>query len=708
MTLRKSFWGSVRENMKRRIGIIVCIVLFFMMSHPIATLLMLSNAQYDGWLTAAEKAERLHNALREVVGYNQGYAIAIMGIAIICAVQGFSYMYHKKKVDMYESLPITKSKRFAVIQVSGILSFAMIYLVNGIFSLIIGIGFNATTWETVQVFGLSFLIYLLLYISVYEFTTIAVMLTGNIIVALLAVGALGVYELGIQGLVSFFKGSCFSTYSYFSEIDMLSAIKLSPFFQLYTISQQNIRTIEAAKEFMQKGGAKILTLAILAIFYFLISFILYKIRPNEATERAIAFSKTKPVIKVLLMIPLSLLAGILFYEVSYNRIGFLFFGIILGACLTHAFFQVVFEYDFKAIFKNWKCFFYVIPAIAIFLAIFMLDIFGYDKYVPESNQVSSVAIVFDDGMNQTYYATSYDYYGSDRIRLETMNLTEENIDSVRAIAQTSIDTMNVKDEKGLASEDKIETENETATIMYATVLYKMKNGKEVYRSIPIDYVAQQDQINTIYGNDEYIGSCIMIDEEKIDSIEYANGVDRDSIENEKMDTIETAYLKDLKSATVADKCELPVGVISWSLKEEYYNYNRNLNLIQTTALIIYPSYKNTIAMLESMDIEVTAQLLAEEISYITITDNTETVYEENNFETITTGQKVETYKDQADIEKIIDAMVPMEFMQYVGWTNDYGDYYQIDLFVVPKKGIDRYQEIMGARFILKENVYPDL
>ena len=99
MTLKTSFWGSIRENMKRRIGINICIILFFVMSHPIAALLALSNVEYANWNTVAEKIERIHTALSGIVGYNQGYAIAIMGIAVVCAVQGFSYMYQKKKVD---------------------------------------------------------------------------------------------------------------------------------------------------------------------------------------------------------------------------------------------------------------------------------------------------------------------------------------------------------------------------------------------------------------------------------------------------------------------------------------------------------------------------------------------------------------------------------------------------------------------------------
>ena len=690
MTLKTSFWGSIRENMKRRIGINICIILFFVMSHPIATLLSLSNVEYANWNTAAEKMERIRLALSGIVGYNQGYAIAIMGIAVICAVQGFSYMYHKKKVDMYESLPITKTRRFAIIQLSGILSFAGIYLINGILSLLVGIGFHATTWEAVQVFAVSYLIYLLLYISVFEFTTIAVMLSGNIIVSILAVGALGIYEVGIQGLLSFFKGSFFTTYSSYSESNMLSTIKLSPFFLLSTITQKNIQNIDNVTQFLQIGGYKILALVVLSVLYLGVGYVLYKIRPNEATERAIAFPKTKTAIKVLLMIPLSLLIGILFYEISYNQIGFLLFGIILGTFLTHAFFQAVFEYDFKAILKNWKCFFYVIPVIAIILFIFMGDILGYDKYVPEANKVKSVAIILQDGTDQTYFGYSNGNYGPEKIRLDKMELTGENIETVIGIAK------------------EVNNKEITANDMFATVLYKMNNGKKVYRSIRIDYNKQQDALNTLYKNEEYIDSSIFIDADIIDAIDYSNGIDHSAIEKEELNSIVSAYKADIQNATISEKSEIPVGIINFSLKDAFYTNLWRKDLLETTTLIIYPSYQNTIALLKGLHVEIETKVLPSEIGYITVTDNSKINYDNNNYQQFSSDAISETYTDQEDIKKIVEAMIPAELIQYVGWQSSFEQYYQIDIFVVPKKGIDRYQELIDARFMLLENIIPEL
>ena len=60
---------------------------------------------------------------------NNYYALAVVLMAAICALTGFSYIYSRPKLDFYHSLPISRSRLFAVDYATGALCALVPYLV---------------------------------------------------------------------------------------------------------------------------------------------------------------------------------------------------------------------------------------------------------------------------------------------------------------------------------------------------------------------------------------------------------------------------------------------------------------------------------------------------------------------------------------------------------------------------------------------------
>ena len=128
MMSKNSFWASMLENNKRRIWVWIVSGLLWFFYYPVGMALMMSRKKNHNMidrLTGEAARARLLEESDFWLSANIGVGMLITLFAIVCAIQGFSYLYSRKKVDMYHSVPVKKTRRFAVIYINGIL----IYLI---------------------------------------------------------------------------------------------------------------------------------------------------------------------------------------------------------------------------------------------------------------------------------------------------------------------------------------------------------------------------------------------------------------------------------------------------------------------------------------------------------------------------------------------------------------------------------------------------
>ncbi|MDE5597525.1 MAG: hypothetical protein K2J04_06795, partial [Lachnospiraceae bacterium] len=130
MTSKNSFLVSIRENQKRRIWAWAVSILIQIATYPGIMIIYLSriNARFNEGYTADAYKEVLRAAAADAVGFKPHAVIPILILGVILAMQGFSYLHDRKKVDMYHSVPVSMKKRFLVVYSNGI----FIYLLPAI------------------------------------------------------------------------------------------------------------------------------------------------------------------------------------------------------------------------------------------------------------------------------------------------------------------------------------------------------------------------------------------------------------------------------------------------------------------------------------------------------------------------------------------------------------------------------------------------
>mgnify|MGYP000034236378 CR=1 FL=1 len=107
----------------------------FFLAFPVALLLVVGN-----WKAARYTPDQLHllyeGLWKEKLVFTGG-AITIVA-AIMNSINGFSYVYSRKKVDFYHSLPVKRSRMFWNRVYTGLLYYLVPYMIMEFFAVCIG------------------------------------------------------------------------------------------------------------------------------------------------------------------------------------------------------------------------------------------------------------------------------------------------------------------------------------------------------------------------------------------------------------------------------------------------------------------------------------------------------------------------------------------------------------------------------------------
>lgn len=234
MMSKNSFLANLKENSKRRVWLWILSGLFWFIYYPVAMMMIMSRQKNENMIVGyvGDKArEMLLGAARDWIGYvdGAGHLFIVTVIAAVCAIQGFSYLYHRKKVDFYHSIPVKKSRRFAVIYLNGFLIFFIPYLLNLLLAVAVAAINGGMDRNNMGVAAVSLACTVILFLGIYGLTLIAVMLTGNVIITVLATIIFVFYEAVVRYLLEAYSESF---YDYFSYQSVNTTLYLSPIGQL--------------------------------------------------------------------------------------------------------------------------------------------------------------------------------------------------------------------------------------------------------------------------------------------------------------------------------------------------------------------------------------------------------------------------------------------------------------------------------------------
>ena len=675
MTSKNLFFNLMKENVKRRLWAVALSILGFIFAFPVYAVLSLGR-----W--AERVSENITNAAGIYVAYgnkiigigNMPLIILTVGLAVINGLQGMAHLHSRKKTDMYNSTPVKRSVYFAVSYLNGFLIYALPYLFFLIVTIIMGAANGYVNGASLEVAGASYLTGIVMYLLIYTVVTLAGILTGNIIVSILGSAVLLAWGSAVYYILNIYKTTFYMTYYAAPDSD-----DIITYFSPVLCAMNLCSKMGEERTYMQYTGWMAMTTLICAFaaaVLVILCAVLYKKRPAEASGHALAFEHTKPLIKVIIMIPVSLAAGQLFSDIGSDR-GWMIFGIIAGLIITHAVVEIIYEFDFRAAFRH-----FISTGIAAVLAAFIacfyiFDLGGYDSYVPDASDVSYAALTSDSLQSAiSIYDKNGSYVDTNTYRLNNMKL--KCIDDVNAIAVQGIpDTKKYRSE---CDNNKISTTSYTII----TMRWTMNSGRKVYRQYTMD-LEQKDAsraYDNIYATKEYkdaVYPILTADDASVKNLYYTSPCSEEKMKLSKDQTaaLLQTYRTELYMQNADDiRQNSPVGEITShvnpvnSADYQYPDY-----YMQVNEWYIYPSFTKTIALLKQDGIDVYAYADTDNIENIVVSD-----YSGYN-------TKSETFTDTGKIKQIMEASVPA-FGAYMNTGLNYttSETNQLDVTVIYKDG----------------------
>ena len=368
MSLQNKFFNSglYKNNLKRfKWGSILYFVIL-LISGPIA---MALEYPYDGYYK--------HHHISQ-------FLCAIFAVPVIASVVVYRYLHTKKQVDLFHSLPISRSAMYVTNLVSIItLVFAPVIL-NGIITVIeaSAMGFSVT-YAVISMLWQLFINFVMLSISV-----VAVMLTGNSFAAIVVTYIINLmpaaYVLLTTGIFTQ------NLYGY-SEIGSIT--------EQFVIHLPMVRYCSLLGMFYQDevfpkliGIWEIIITLVIAVILFAVSYVLYKKRKSETAGEVVAFGILNPVFKVLITFAVSML-GYFAFSVNDANILLMTVTVLIITFVVWFGLEMVITKAVKVFgkYKGFLVFSVIVIAVCISIETGGL---GYEKRVPKVSEIESVMCSF--------------------------------------------------------------------------------------------------------------------------------------------------------------------------------------------------------------------------------------------------------------------------------------------------------------------------
>lgn len=597
MTSKSSFWGSCRENHKRRVWVWIVAVLSQLLAYGGMTMIYLSRIRgfrEDGNFKTPEAFQQaMYQAARDALGFSDNLYGIVFLLAAIIGMQGFSYLFDRRKVDMYHSVPVSKNRRFAVVYVNGLVIYLVANLSGLIFGTLVSASQSAVNGEVLAEAGLAFAWNFFFFLVFYHLMILAVMLTGNRFVTIALFLMLALYEFLVNDMFNGLKSMFFDTYAaYFLQDEP----KFSTIYDC-TMNIWQIKNAPDAAAAARIAMPLVAKWAGIAAVLLVVGWYAYKKRPSETAGKAVAHRFLEPVLKVAAAIPAAFIVGRVIYDTSYQNETLLVGGLLAGGVILCAAMEVIYDFDIRSLFKHLLSDGIALAAIMVIFSVFKWDVFGYDNYIPAQNKVESIAISVD-GYYDSYWDEDRQYIEKKQFEKENMFLTDASF--VLALAET-------------AKQADPEEMEESRSVY---VLYRLKSGAQKERRIQVDFEdpGTGELLNQIFSMDAYKTGVFpaMTDQkllEGVNKIQYTNGPARTVIPVEEAGRLRDAWLKDMKEFDFTlVRQNRPCGVLFF----HYKDYNQR-------QFIVYDSFENTIAALKDLEAYYPMELDPADIESVTVT-----------------------------------------------------------------------------------------
>lgn len=571
MTSKNSIYKMTIEHLRHSSWMIALSFIGNLLAGPVVLLFSYSKRDYEYMATYYSpkellfyKATVMTSSLSDLCG-SMFLGIAMIG-ALIVALGIFYYLFQSSKVDLYHSLPLTRNELFYSGYLAGLLIWLIPFLLSSVITLPLAI-FCAGGFTHINMLLVAFLkmlaIPVLGFIIIYHLLLVAIMLSGNMSNAIISALVWGLAPVVFYLLVNVHFEQYFDTFYKFTINDYL----LCAFAPIATPIVIQSGQIEG--EMGNTLGLIIFIGLLIAAINFLVARGLYQKRKSELAGRGMENKAAS----LLTRIPAAVAAGLFgviflyFVGISNKRVLWSIFFCVFFSIFTFAVLSAVQKKTVKGLFAHkFQMLTTAVLATGFILACHF-DIFGYDTYLPDRDNIASCEIRIN-AMNQYYY---YD---------EEKPFTYYNQEVIYDILTAGVEP------------------SEYANATYVTVKVNPKHGFSYYRSynIPVDKV---ETLRPIIEDDDYFA---YIYENHINHIDQMSGVYIYDLTRGSSKIEDSAQAKQLWQVYYTDLQEhrsmeeqtsyISVGNIDFSFQGDGRSY------LSIRELPIKSNYRHTLAYLK--------------------------------------------------------------------------------------------------------------
>lgn len=590
MTSRLSFSKQFNEEIKHHLVSVFVVVLVFL----IRVLLFHFEVQ-DNMFGNQQTAEYLRESLASMAEPQIMPMIPVIMLAMFMSAEYFSYLHSRRKSDFYMSLPIKRKDQFLMGALVCGYIFAVPCIVATVGECIIAFASGYGSMLFLEKMLWKFICTILIFAAVWLTMALAMIVTGNIIVALLGFGAFSSYiPIFIRWLVPTYQSLFYETY-----VEIRNMTELWYYFSpigLATGLAGRYYNWELKEHFSYLIGI-LLYIAVIGV----LTVVLYQRRPSEAAGKAMAFEKINSIIRFLIVLPLALYCGYFLSQMTMtNSKLWLIIGTIFGAALLHGIMESIFAFDLHAMLSKKKQLGLTIVISLGVIFCFQMNTENFNSYIPEENEVENVIVeISQDGIN---------FYQSEITPNEQKGVTGENIKVVLALAENMVrqqDENVSRDQKETIAakaiyEQAVEVESSENTWGMITLEYQMQNGLRKAREYYVDLAKAENRalLDIVFATEDFKDDYYVFyswEKEKVTEMTLDYMLKSEKLrftDEEKAEFIEI-YLQELSELSYTEMLEQDRIA---ALTVKYYTE-------QEEQYYIYDSFEKTISFLNEYGID---------------------------------------------------------------------------------------------------------
>ncbi len=378
--MRSNKLNATQFLLKRNlfIGVMVFLIVFFTL--PFWGLAHIPNEKENimTWQEPAYQAESLKNVVTNDLLNSQSlesWVVLFGALGFLTAMMMMRHLFSRRQGMLHAALPDKRETDF-LRRIIGYIVFCLAPIVLNMLLYLLVVAVNGllpyVEWaKLLAKFGMMLLI------NLYGFVIglLASVLTGTYWAALLAGAVLIVGAEGLAYLWNYLSGRYLHTMITGGVGTTL--VRYSPAFSLY-------KGLYRPAEFAWVPAM----LGIIAALG--LSFMLYRIRKAEATERTLAFGWLHTVMGFILPLMGGSIVGIVVFLSFLTELS-LIIGMVLGVLLTYWICRMIFNQRFCGILKQW--YLPAAAALVLILGVVVLhtDVFGYDHFIPERDKLTAIS-----------------------------------------------------------------------------------------------------------------------------------------------------------------------------------------------------------------------------------------------------------------------------------------------------------------------------